>query len=95
MKPIENTIVLKPIMENTCIRINGVVMEIGLDVVALDNHMVVIKVQVCKNTIEDALLIGGFKINIITKQLCNKLGFPKPKFTPYNLRMVDQTNTKH
>jgi len=95
MKPIENIIVLKPIMENTCIKINGVVMGIGLDVVTLDNHMVVIKVQVCKNTIEDVLLIGGFIINIITKKLCNKLGFPKPKLTPYNLRMVDQTTIKH
>ncbi len=44
-------------------------MKIGLDVVALNNHIVVIKVQVCKNTIKDVLLDGGFKINIITKQL--------------------------
>jgi predicted aspartyl protease len=64
-------------------------MEIGLDVVALNNHIVVIKVQVCKNTIEDVLLDGGFKINIITKQLYSKLGLPKPKLAPYNLRMVD------
>jgi hypothetical protein len=52
-----------------CIRIDGVAMKIGLDVVALNNHIVVIKVQVCKNTIKDVLLDGGFKINIITKQL--------------------------
>jgi hypothetical protein len=76
--------VLKLILENTCIRINGVAMEI-----------VVIKVQVCKNTIKDVLLNGGFRINIITKQLYNKLGLPKPKLAPYNLRMVDQTDTKH
>lgn len=64
-------------------------MEIGLDVVALNNHIVVIKVQVCKNTIEVVLLDGGFKINIITKQLYSRLGLPKPKLAPYNLRMVD------
>jgi hypothetical protein len=33
-------------------------------------------------------------VNIITKQLRLKLGLPKPKLAPYNLRMVDQTTTK-
>jgi len=27
-----------------------------------------------KNTIENILLDGGFKVNIITEQLCSKLG---------------------
>jgi hypothetical protein len=40
------------------------------------------------------LLDGGFGINIITKQLRLRLGLPKPKLTPYNLRMVNQTTTK-
>ncbi len=45
-----------------------------------------------KNTIEDVLLDGGLKVNIITNFFCNKLGLPKP--APYNLRMVDQTTIK-
>ncbi len=40
------------------------------------------------------LLDGGSGINIITKKLRLKLMIPKPKPTPYNLRMVDQTTTK-
>jgi hypothetical protein len=45
--------------------------------------MVVIQVQIGKNTIEDVLLDGGFGINIITKQLRLRLrlGLPKPKPT--------------
>ncbi len=35
--------------------------------VTIDNHMAVIQVHIRKNTIEDVLLDGGFKINIITK----------------------------
>jgi hypothetical protein len=35
----------------------------------MDNDMVVIQVQIKKNTIEDVLLDGGFGVNIITKQL--------------------------
>ncbi len=52
MKPFKNTMVLKLILENTCIRINGVAMEIGLDVVAQNNHIVVMKVQVCKTPLK-------------------------------------------
>jgi len=51
--------------------------------------MVVIQIQIGNNTIEDALLDGGSKVNIITKQLKLRLGFPKPKLAPYNLRMAD------
>jgi len=40
------------------------------------------------------LLDGGSGVNIITEQLRLRLGFPKPKHAPYNLRMVDQTITK-
>ncbi len=40
------------------------------------------------------LLDGGFGVNIITEQLKLRLGLPKSKPTPYNLRMVDQTTTK-
>jgi hypothetical protein len=53
--------------------------------------MVVIQVQVGKNFIEDVLLDGGFKVNIITKNLRMQLGLSKLKPTPYSLCMVDQT----
>jgi hypothetical protein len=56
--------------------------------------MAVIQVQIRKNTLKDVLLNGGFRINIITKQLKLRLGFPKPKSTPYNLKMADQTTIK-
>jgi hypothetical protein len=41
------------------------------------------------------LLDGGYKVNIIKEKLILRLGLPKPKPTLYNLRMVDQTTTKH
>jgi hypothetical protein len=56
--------------------------------------MVVIQVQIGKNTIEDVLLDGGSRVNIVTEQLRLRLGLPKPKLAPYNLRMTDQTTTK-
>jgi hypothetical protein len=56
--------------------------------------MVVIQVQTRKNTIKDVLLDGGYGINIITKQLRLRLGLPKLKLAPYNLRMANQTTTK-
>jgi hypothetical protein len=36
------------------------------------------------------MLDGGASVNIITKKLGTKLGLPKPRPTPYHLRMVDQ-----
>jgi hypothetical protein len=56
--------------------------------------MVVIQVHIENNTIEDALLDGGFRVNIITKQLRLRLGLPKLKLAPYNLRKANQTTTK-
>jgi hypothetical protein len=37
---------------------------------------------------------GVFGVNIITKQLRLKLGLPKPKPAPYNIRMINQITTK-
>ncbi len=39
--------------------------------------------------VEDVLLDGGYVVNIIIKQLKLRLGLPKLKPTPYNLRMVN------
>jgi len=56
--------------------------------------MAIIQVQIRKNTIEDVLLDGEFGVNIIIEQLKLRLGLPKPKLAPYNLRMANQTTTK-
>jgi hypothetical protein len=56
--------------------------------------MAIIQVQIGKNLIEDVLLDGGSRINIITEQLRLRLRPLKPKPAPYNLRMADQTTTK-
>jgi hypothetical protein len=39
------------------------------------------------------LLDGGSRINIITKHLILRLGLPKPKHAPYNLKIANQTTT--
>jgi hypothetical protein len=62
--------------------------------IIINSHMAVIQVQIGKKTIEDALLDGGSRVNIITKQLKLKLGLLKPKPAPYNLKMSNQTITK-
>ncbi len=42
-----------------------VVLDIGITTIVIDNHMVVIQVQIGKNTIDDVILDGGSKVNII------------------------------
>jgi hypothetical protein len=64
-KPITSTMMPKLVIENTHIANNGIVMETCLITMVIDNHRVVIQVQVGKNTIENILLDGGFKVNII------------------------------
>jgi hypothetical protein len=56
--------------------------------------MAIIQVQIGKNIIKDVLLDGGSRVNIIIEQLRLKLGLPKPKPTPYHLRMSNQIATK-
>jgi hypothetical protein len=56
--------------------------------------MAIIQIQIGKNTTEDVLLDGGFGTNIIIEQLRLRLGLPKLKLAPYNLRMADQTTIK-
>jgi hypothetical protein len=45
----------------------SIVPDIGTTIVVIDNHMVVIQVQIGNNTIDDVLLDGVFRVNIITK----------------------------
>jgi hypothetical protein len=46
--------------------------------------------QVGKIIIEDVLLDGRASVNIITENLRTKLSLPKPRPTPYHLKMLDQ-----
>jgi hypothetical protein len=55
--------------------------------------MGIIQVQAGKNIVEDVMLNGGASVNIITKNIRTKLGLPKPKPTPYHLRMANQSMT--
>jgi hypothetical protein len=71
-----------------------VLLEWAVASVAIDHHMAMIQVQVGKNLIENVFLNGGYRVNIITKKLKVQLGLSKPKPTPYNLLMVDQTIVK-
>jgi hypothetical protein len=56
--------------------------------------MAIIQVQIGKNTIEDVLFDKGYGVNIIIEQLRLRLGLPKLKHAPYNLRMAYQTTIK-
>ncbi len=56
--------------------------------------MLMLHVHVGKSFIEGVLLDGGFGINIIMERLCVQLGLFKPKPTPYNLHMANQTMAK-
>ncbi len=52
-------------------QVGFLVPKVGTSTITIDNHihMTVIQVQIKKNTIEDVLLDGGSRINIIIKYL--------------------------
>ncbi len=56
--------------------------EVNTVVIKVNNQMVVIQVQVRKNNVEDVSLDGGTNVKTI-------LGLPKPRPTPYHLKMAD------
>lgn len=41
--------------------------DINTIVVAIDNHMAIIQIQIAKNIIDNVLLDGGSSVNIILK----------------------------
>ncbi len=47
-------------------QVGSLVPEVGIAIITIDNHMAVIQVHNGKNIIEDVLLDGGFRINILT-----------------------------
>jgi len=51
--------------------------------------MVVIQVHVGKKFMDDVLIGGGFKVNMIIENLKIQLSLPKPNPTPYILHMAD------
>jgi hypothetical protein len=63
--------------------------ELDTIVIEVDNQMVVIQVEVENNSAEDVLIDGRASVNTITKNLKTKLGLPKPRPTPYQLRMAN------
>jgi hypothetical protein len=60
-------------------QVGSLVPKVGTTTIAIDNHMTIIQIHIGKNTIDDVLLDGGSRINIIIEQLRLRLGFPKPK----------------
>jgi hypothetical protein len=46
-----------------------VVTNISTTTMVINNHMVIIQIQIGRNTIDDVLLDGGSRVNINTKQL--------------------------
>ncbi len=62
--------------------------------ITIDHLMAMIQVQVNKNFIDDVLIDGGSKINIITENLRVQLGMSKPNPVLYNLHMMDQIIAK-
>ncbi len=63
-------------------------------VIVIDHQMVVIQVQVGKNFIDDVLINGGSRLNIIIENVRVQLGLLKPDPTSYNLCMANQTLAK-
>jgi hypothetical protein len=68
--------------------------EVDTATIEAYNQMIIIQVQVGKNIVEDVLLDGRISVNIITENLITKIGLPKPRPTPYHLRMAYQNMTK-
>ena len=61
---------------------------------AIDKHMPVISICIGKNIVDDVLLDGGSRVNIITEEEHHRLELPKPSPTPFNLKMANGTIAK-
>jgi hypothetical protein len=85
----KRNIIIKVMLEPSVVTMIETLSEVDTTTIEVDNQMVVIQVQVGKNTIEDVLLDGGANVNIIIKNLKTKLGLPKPRPSLYHLKMVD------
>jgi hypothetical protein len=74
--------------------ISFVIPQVTTITITIDNHMAIIQVHIGKNNVEDVLLDCGSRNEIFIEQLKLRLGLLKPKPTPYNLMMANQTTTK-
>ncbi len=75
-------------------QVSSLIPKVGSTSIVIDNHMAVIQIQIGNNTTMDVLLDGGFRVNIITKQLRLRLGLPKPKLAPYKFEDGRSNNHK-
>ena len=57
---------------------------------AIDKHMLVISICIDTNIVDDVLLDGGSRVNVITKEERRRLGLPKPSPAPFNLKMANR-----
>lgn len=64
MKPYKPQNVAKIVIEKI---VPFVTLEVATTTITIDNHMVVIQIQIEKNIVKDVLLNGGSKIDIITQ----------------------------
>ncbi len=62
--------------------------------IAINPHMAVIQIHIGQNLVDDVLLGGGSRANIITEDLKKRLGLPFPKPIPYMLWMAYQSLMK-
>jgi hypothetical protein len=90
----KSNITIKQILEPNVAIVVETHVELDTIAIEVDNQMVAIQVQVGKNIVEDVLIDGGTSVNIITKNLRTKLSLPKPKPTPYHLKMANQNMTR-
>ncbi len=60
---------VKPIHNSLIIITPKLTLKIKTIATTIDNHMIVIQVQVGKNTIEDIFVDGGSRVNTIMEQL--------------------------
>jgi hypothetical protein len=56
---------------------------------SVDHQIEAIVVHVGKNMVDNVLLDGGSRVNVIVDGLRRKLGLPPPQPIPFNFKMVD------
>ncbi len=94
IKGIKPNIVIKTISKPSVAMVIETHFEINITAIEMSNQMVVIQVQIGKNTIEDVLLNGEENVNTITKKFITQLSLPKLKLAPYHFKMANQSMTK-
>jgi hypothetical protein len=94
LKPKKSNIIIQVIPKSSVAIVVETHIEINTTVLEVDNQMVIIQVQVWKTIVEDVVIDGGASVNIIIINLKTKLGLPKPRPTPYHLKMVNQNMTR-